>query len=157
MANGRGIVKGAAAVLSAALVLEAAVPLNTFAASHSVAVQKIGPSTSLTMTEWNWETVADDPNYAAILPQLIKGFEAMYPHIKVVNTSMSLEEQTDKLPLDFAAASQHPRREPDERGVRLHGTPRGRQRAAPAERVRQALQLVRQGRTPAHTDAVVLL
>jgi raffinose/stachyose/melibiose transport system substrate-binding protein len=103
-----GVAKGGAAVLSAVLVLEAAAPLNAFASSHSVAVQKIGPNTSLTMTEWNWETVADDPNYAAILPQLIKGFEAMYPHIKVVNTSMSLEEQTDKLPLDFANASSTP-------------------------------------------------
>ncbi len=106
--NRARVVKGAAAVLSAALALEAVTPLNAFASTHSVAVQKIGPSTSLTMTEWNWETVADDPNYASILPQLIKDFEAEYPHIKVVNTSMSLEEQTDKLPLDFAAASSTP-------------------------------------------------
>jgi raffinose/stachyose/melibiose transport system substrate-binding protein len=103
----RGI-KGSAALLSAVLAFEAATPLNAFASTHSVAVEKIGPNTSLTMTEWNWETVADDPNYASILPQLIKGFEAEYPHIKVVNTSMSLEEQTDKLPLDFAAASSTP-------------------------------------------------
>ena len=73
------VIKGGATVLSAVLVLEAATPLNAFASTHSVAVQKIGPNTSLTMTEWNWETVADDPNYAAISASTHKGFRGGVP------------------------------------------------------------------------------
>lgn len=110
-----GRLGGSAAALRSVLVLGAVAPLavvvapvDASASSGGVVPRMISKNTSLTMTEWNWETVADDPNYAAILPQLIKGFEAEYPHIKVVNTSMTLEEQTDKLPLDFATASSTP-------------------------------------------------
>lgn len=101
-------VAAGAAVLSAVVAFGAATPVSASASNTAKGPQKIGRGTSLTMTEWNWETVADDPNYAAILPQLIKGFEAEYPHVKVVNTSMTLEEQTDKLPLAFASASSTP-------------------------------------------------
>ncbi len=102
------------AILSAALALGAVVPAAASASSKAVTGRKkppvptINAKTSLTMTEWNWDTVADSPDSAAILPQVIKGFEKKYPHIKVVNTSMSLGEQTDKLPLDFNTASSAP-------------------------------------------------
>lgn len=61
-----------------------------------------------TMQEWNWDTAGDNPGAHAVLPLTIKAFEARYPGVKVVNTSMSLEEQTDKLPLAFASASSSP-------------------------------------------------
>ncbi len=110
-----GLFGGSAAVVKSVLVLGAVAPLSmavapvdASASTGGVVPHQIGRNTSLTMTEWNWDTVADSPDSAAILPQVIKGFEAMYPHIKVLNTSMSLEEQTDKLPLDFATASSTP-------------------------------------------------
>lgn len=107
--------EGNAAALRCVLVLGAVAPLsvvvaplNASASTGGTSPRMIGRDTSLTLTEWNWETVADNPTYAAMLPALIRGFEAQYPHIKVENTSMTLEEQTDKLPLDFATASSTP-------------------------------------------------
>lgn len=70
--------------------------------------KRLSAGAHLTLTEWNWDTVADSPDSAAIMPEVIKGFEKLYPHIKVLNTSMSLGEQTDKLPLDFNSASSTP-------------------------------------------------
>ncbi|MDA8291526.1 MAG: extracellular solute-binding protein [Actinomycetota bacterium] len=100
-------------MVGAALALGVVVPAAASSASAAAGAKKspvpvIGTNASLTMTEWNWDTVADSPDSAAILPAVIKGFEKKYPHIKVVNTSMSLGEQTDKLPLALATASSAP-------------------------------------------------
>lgn len=101
-------------MVAAALTVGAVLPATASAAgsavghSKSKTVTTIGTNAKLTMTEWNWDTVADSPDSAAILQKVIKGFEKKYPHIKVVNTSMSLGEQTDKLPLDFNTASSAP-------------------------------------------------
>ncbi len=54
----------------------------------------------ITIQEWNWDTVADEPAENATLPGAIAAFEKEY-HVKVVNTEMTLEEQDDKLPLAF--------------------------------------------------------
>ena len=45
---------------------------------------------------------------SAVLPILIKTLETQYPGVKVVNTSMSLSDQNDKLPLAFAKGSSAP-------------------------------------------------
>jgi len=60
------------------------------------------------MQEWNWDTAGDNPGAHAVLPDAIKAFQVKYPHVTVVNTSMSLGEQVDKLPLAFASASSTP-------------------------------------------------
>jgi len=61
-----------------------------------------------TLNEWNWDIPGDDPGETAVLPILIKALEKEYPGLKVVNTSMSLSDQNDKLPLAFAAGSSAP-------------------------------------------------
>jgi raffinose/stachyose/melibiose transport system substrate-binding protein len=61
-----------------------------------------------TLNEWNWDIPGDDPGESAILPILIKSLETQYPGVKVVNTSMSLSDQNDKLPLAFASGSSAP-------------------------------------------------
>jgi raffinose/stachyose/melibiose transport system substrate-binding protein len=61
-----------------------------------------------TLNEWNWDIPGDDPGESAVLPILIKSLETQYPGVKVVNTSMSLSDQDDKLPLAFAKGSSAP-------------------------------------------------
>jgi raffinose/stachyose/melibiose transport system substrate-binding protein len=61
-----------------------------------------------TLNEWNWDIPGDDPGETAVLPILIKNLQAQYPGIKVVNNSMSLSDQNDKLPLAFASSSSAP-------------------------------------------------
>ena len=61
-----------------------------------------------TLNEWNWDIPGDDPGESAVLPILIKSLETQYPGVKVVNTSMSLTDQNDKLPLAFAKGSSAP-------------------------------------------------
>jgi raffinose/stachyose/melibiose transport system substrate-binding protein len=61
-----------------------------------------------TLNEWNWDIPGDDPGESAVLPILIKALETQYPGVKVVNTSMSLNDQNDKLPLAFAKGSSAP-------------------------------------------------
>ncbi|MGH7121525.1 MAG: ABC transporter substrate-binding protein, partial [Acetobacteraceae bacterium] len=99
---------GGAVILSAALAFAFVAPPSASAAGTSAAPQKISAKTSLTLTEWNWDTADNSPDSNAIIPEVIKEFEAKYPHIKVVNTFMSLGEQTDKLPLDLRTASSAP-------------------------------------------------
>ncbi|MGA3353809.1 MAG: extracellular solute-binding protein [Acidimicrobiales bacterium] len=60
-----------------------------------------------TIQEWNWDTVADEPAENATLPVAIKIFDKQY-NVKVVNVEMTLEEQTDKLPLAFSSKSSAP-------------------------------------------------
>ena len=61
-----------------------------------------------TLNEWNWDIPGDDPGESAVLPILIKALVTQYPGAKVVNTSMSLNDQNDKLPLAFRSASSAP-------------------------------------------------
>jgi raffinose/stachyose/melibiose transport system substrate-binding protein len=61
-----------------------------------------------TVNEWNWDIPGDDPGESATLPVLEKALETQYPGVKVVNTSMSLADQNDKLPLDFGSSSSAP-------------------------------------------------
>jgi raffinose/stachyose/melibiose transport system substrate-binding protein len=61
-----------------------------------------------TLNEWNWDIPGDDPGESAVLPILIKTLETQYPGVKVDNTSMSLNDQNDKLPLAFAKGSSAP-------------------------------------------------
>ena len=61
-----------------------------------------------TLNEWNWDIPGDDPGESAVLPILIKTLETQYPGVKVANTSMSLNDQNDKLPLAFAKGSSAP-------------------------------------------------
>jgi raffinose/stachyose/melibiose transport system substrate-binding protein len=61
-----------------------------------------------TLNEWNWDIPGDDPGESAVLPILIKSLETQYPGVKVVNTSMSLNDQNDKLPLAFRSGSSAP-------------------------------------------------
>ena len=103
-----GVVASAALALAVVVPAAASPTAKVATASKTSPVPIINANTSMTMTEWNWDTAADSPDSAAILPAVIKGFEKKYPHIKVANTSMSLGEQTDKLPLAFATASSAP-------------------------------------------------
>jgi raffinose/stachyose/melibiose transport system substrate-binding protein len=61
-----------------------------------------------TLNEWNWDIPGDDPGETAVLPILEKTIEQEYPGLKVANTSMSLSDQNDKLPLAFADSSSAP-------------------------------------------------
>lgn len=63
---------------------------------------------SITIQEWNWDTVADEPAENASLPLAIRTFEKEFPGVKVDNVEMTLEEQTDKLPLALSTASSAP-------------------------------------------------
>jgi raffinose/stachyose/melibiose transport system substrate-binding protein len=92
-------------VLGAALVTVA-----TFAAAGSAGstVGKPPANVSGTFTEWNWDLAVDDPGEHAIIPIWIKMVEKKWPHVKLVNTSMTLTAQNDKLPLAFASASSAP-------------------------------------------------
>ncbi len=62
---------------------------------------------ALSIQEWNWDTVADEPAENASLPTAIKIFEKTY-HVQVVNVEMTLEAQNDKLPLAFSSKSSAP-------------------------------------------------
>ncbi len=61
-----------------------------------------------TIQEWNWDIAADDPGEHAVIPMLIKMMKQQYPHLTIVNTSMTLGEQNDKLPLAFASSGSAP-------------------------------------------------
>jgi raffinose/stachyose/melibiose transport system substrate-binding protein len=61
-----------------------------------------------TVQEWNWDIPGDDPGEHAVIPLLIKAMETQFPKLHIVNTSMSLAEQNDKLPLAFANGSSAP-------------------------------------------------
>jgi raffinose/stachyose/melibiose transport system substrate-binding protein len=68
----------------------------------------LAKTASGTVNEWNWDIVGDDPGEHAVIPLLIKMVEQKYPKLHVVNTSMSLAAQNDKLPLAFASSSSAP-------------------------------------------------
>jgi raffinose/stachyose/melibiose transport system substrate-binding protein len=104
-AKAPGRLVGASAALSVALVAGLAGQAGLAPASAST--RHAAASTEPTMQEWNWDTAADDPGENATVPVAVTQFEKMY-HVKVVNTEMTLEEQSDKLPLAFASKSSAP-------------------------------------------------
>jgi raffinose/stachyose/melibiose transport system substrate-binding protein len=72
----------------------------------TVKAAKLDPSAAGgTLTQWNWETEADDPGGHALVPVAINEFEKQYPKWKVTNREMTLEEQTDSLPLSLNGSS----------------------------------------------------
>jgi ABC-type glycerol-3-phosphate transport system substrate-binding protein len=72
--------------------------------SSSSAPATLAKSASGTVNEWNWDIPGDDPGEHAVIPILIRTMHQEYPKLHVVNTSMSLAEQNDKLPLAFASS-----------------------------------------------------
>ncbi len=89
-----------AAVLAAAGVAGTAGAKSVTASAAGTAPAKLTASSpGGTLTQWNWETEADDPGGHALMPLAIKLFEKAYPKWKVTNREMTLEEQTDSLPL----------------------------------------------------------
>jgi raffinose/stachyose/melibiose transport system substrate-binding protein len=68
----------------------------------------LAKSASGTVNEWNWDIPGDDPGEHAVIPILIRTMHQEYPKLHIVNTSMSLAEQNDKLPLAFASGSSAP-------------------------------------------------
>jgi raffinose/stachyose/melibiose transport system substrate-binding protein len=78
------------------------------ASAAGAAPAKLAASASGTVQEWNWDIPGDDPGEHAVIPLVIKQLEKQYPKLKIVNTSMSLAAQNDKLPLAFASGSSAP-------------------------------------------------
>ena len=78
------------------------------ASSSGASAAKLSPSSSGTLTQWNWNTVADDPGDHALMPVALNAFHAQYPKWKATNTEMTLDEQNDKLPLALSSASSSP-------------------------------------------------
>jgi raffinose/stachyose/melibiose transport system substrate-binding protein len=100
---------GVAAVFGLAAGLAACGGSNSGgSASSSTKAAQITKSASGTITEWNWDIAADDPGEHAVIPTMINIMKQNYPHLKIVNTSMSLTAQNDKLPLAFASTTSAP-------------------------------------------------
>src|SRR5436190_20400571 len=72
--------------------------------------QAAKPPTTVSGTfhEWNWDLPVDDPGEHAMLAPWLKAIEKKFPKAKIVNTSMTLSAQNDKLPLAFASSSSAP-------------------------------------------------
>jgi raffinose/stachyose/melibiose transport system substrate-binding protein len=68
----------------------------------------LAKTSSGTMQEWNWDIPGDDPGEHDTIPVLMGVMKQQYPKLKIVNTSMSLADQNDKLPLAFANTSSAP-------------------------------------------------
>ncbi len=68
----------------------------------------LAKTASGTIQEWNWDIAADDPGEHAVIPLIIAMMKQQYPNLKIVNTSMTLGEQNDKLPLAFASSGSAP-------------------------------------------------
>jgi raffinose/stachyose/melibiose transport system substrate-binding protein len=81
----------------------------------------LAKNTSGTLAEWNWDIPGDDPGESAVLPILIKTVEQEYPGLKISNTSLSLAEQNDKLPLAFASGSSAPDASETNEGLQNQG------------------------------------
>lgn len=77
-------------------------------ASSNTKPAQITKSASGSILEWNWDIAADDPGEHAVIPIMIKIMKQKYPHLNIVNTSMSLTEQNDKLPLAFGSTTSAP-------------------------------------------------
>jgi raffinose/stachyose/melibiose transport system substrate-binding protein len=106
----RPIYLGFAAIAATAALAacSSATGTGTAAAASATKPAVLAKNASGTVAEWNWDIPGDDPGESAVLPLLIKTVEQQYPGLKVVNTSMSLSDQNDKLPLAFAATSSAP-------------------------------------------------
>ena len=98
-------VVGASAAISVALL--AGLAGQAGPASASAPTRHPAVSSEPTIQEWNWDTAADDPGEHATVPVAVSQFEKRY-HVSIVNTEMTLEEQSDKLPLALASKSSAP-------------------------------------------------
>jgi raffinose/stachyose/melibiose transport system substrate-binding protein len=94
-----------AAVLVAASTASASGSGATASTASVKATKLTASSPGGTLTQWNWETEADDPGGHALMPLAISLFEKAYPKWKVTNREMTLEEQTDSLPLALDSSS----------------------------------------------------
>jgi raffinose/stachyose/melibiose transport system substrate-binding protein len=105
-----GLIVGIVAAAAAAAVLAACGSSGSSGGSSSSHNKASVPSKSVsgTFTEWNWDIPSDDPGENAILTPLMKMLKTQFPHLKVVNTSMTLTAQNDKLPLSLASSSSSP-------------------------------------------------
>jgi raffinose/stachyose/melibiose transport system substrate-binding protein len=104
---------GVAGALGAVMVLAACSSGGGSSGSGSTAssgtkASVLAKSASGTIQEWNWDIAADDPGEHAVIPMIIQMMKQQYPNLKIVNTSMTLGEQNDKLPLAFASAGSAP-------------------------------------------------
>jgi raffinose/stachyose/melibiose transport system substrate-binding protein len=94
------------AALSAGLVAGCGGSSGGGGGAAKVKAAKLAPSAAGgTLTQWNWETEADDPGGHALVPVAIKLFQKQHPKWKVTNREMTLEEQTDSLPLSLNGSS----------------------------------------------------
>jgi raffinose/stachyose/melibiose transport system substrate-binding protein len=91
------------------------------AAGHAASVGKPPRNISGTFHEWNWDLAVDDPGEHAILPLWIKMIEKKFPNVKIVNTSMTLSDQNDKLPLAFASSGSAPTLSQTNEGLQNQG------------------------------------
>lgn len=94
---------GLVSVLSTALLAAWGATSAAAAGSKPAKLTASGPGG--TLTQWNWETEADDPGGHALMPLVIRLFEQTYPKWKLTNREMTLQEQTDSLPLSLATSS----------------------------------------------------
>jgi raffinose/stachyose/melibiose transport system substrate-binding protein len=78
------------------------------ASTTTNAAQPLSSATKGTLTQWNWNTEADDPGAHAMMPVAINLFERQYPNLKVTNLEMTLDEQNNKLPLALSSGSSSP-------------------------------------------------
>jgi raffinose/stachyose/melibiose transport system substrate-binding protein len=99
---------GAVGLVGAAMVAVFATGAGAAAIASSAAPAVPPSSTSGTAQEWNWDIAANDPGEHAILPILLNRLKQQFPKLKVVNTSMTLQQQNDKLPLAFASPGSAP-------------------------------------------------
>src|SRR5260370_27790229 len=100
---------GAAGMLGMAMALAACSSGSSSSAPSGARKPAVlAKDASGTIQEWNWDIAADDPGEHAVIPMLIKMMKQQYPHLTIVNTSMTLGEQNDKLPLAFASSGSAP-------------------------------------------------
>jgi raffinose/stachyose/melibiose transport system substrate-binding protein len=85
--------------------------------------QAAKPPTTVSGTfhEWNWDLPVDDPGEHAMLAPWLKAIEKKFPKAKIVNTSMTLSAQNDKLPLAFASSSSAPTLSQTNEGLQNQG------------------------------------
>jgi raffinose/stachyose/melibiose transport system substrate-binding protein len=101
-------VLGAVAVVAAATACGSGGSGSGGSGGASTRPAALAASATGTVQEWNWDIPGDDPGEHAVIPILISALKKQYPKLHVVNTSMSLAEQNDKLPLAFASANSAP-------------------------------------------------
>lgn len=101
-------VTAAAVAGCVAIALAACGSSSSNVSSTKQAAQTVSASAKGTLTQWNWNTAADDPGAHAMMPVAIKLFQQQHPNLKVTNLEMTLDEQNNKLPLALSSGSSSP-------------------------------------------------